>query len=552
MSYGIMDAAPPPTLEQFPAIDSAAVTRQINRFFTPYVFFEKHRGSIELWTSCCMKHGSMSTPPRTVTTVEYELLYNKHNEYVTCPYCGARAKYKNAKKLGKKKNLEEYKPVVLLSEKDGDIYARAYWSRKKYTVLDEAPKFYLVGAYHFTPGRATWYFEPEYSSKAQSISGNYDPVHRVVTEPFTEGSGFWWRYVPYVVLGTEAIKKSAFRYCGYEEFEHGIDAEWGLETVQTRSEMMKYLAAASIYPRQIEMLQKTGFEDIVFDLVCGRKKKKEIFDWSKSNYLDAFGLTKVEMREWRESDAGMDVIKWYKRLRRAGVPESFENLKYLLPHLVCINEQDFFRICCRQKIKPTKLGGYLSEGGIVIPEENFRIYKDYIEMAGQLGWDLDNETVKLPKNLHRRHDEAIAEINAKALWDGLETIGAKLARRMMKYNFEMGDYFIRCAVSTTEIISEGKALQHCVGGYAQRHMEGKLTILFLRRKDEPNKSLYTIEMHGNTLIQIHGYQNDRGTSAPIITMAWMLDPWLDWISKGSKRDDEGRPKLPKKKEAKTA
>ena len=553
MSYGIMDAAPPPTLEQFPAIDSASVTRQINRYFTPYVFFENHKGSIELWTSCCMKHGSMSTPPRTVTTVEYELLYNKHNEYVTCPYCGARAKYKNARKLGRKKNLQECRPVVLLTEKDGDLYARAYWTRKTYARLDEAPQFYFVEAYHFTPGRATIYYELEGKLKQRSISGNYDPVHRAITEPFTEGSYYWFRYTPYVVLGIDAIGRSSFKYCGYEEFEKGIEAEWGLEKCRTRYDMMKFLAAASIYPRQIEMLIKTNLGKLVYDLVCERRKNKDIFDWRKSNYLDAFGLTKPEMRAWRESGADMKCISWYKKLRRAGVPESFDNLKYLSEALsYTVDANDFVRICCRMKLKPTKLFGYLSGGKLTAEAGEFQIYKDYINMAESLGWDLSNETVKLPRDLHKKHDEASEEINEKVLRADLDKVNSELCKRMRKYNFEFGDYFIRCAVSANEIVREGNTLNHCVGGYAQRHMSGKLTILFLRRRDQPHKSLYTIEMQGNRLIQIHGYNNDRGKPQPRDTMAWILEPWLNWIENGSKRNKDGSPKLPKKKETKTA
>ena len=154
--YEKIKNAPPPALEQFPIIeDTKAVTMQVNRLFEPYVFFENHKKSKELWCSCCLKHWFMPIPPRTVTTVEYELMYNGHNEHVTCPYCGARAKYKNARKLGGKKNLQEYRPVVLLTEKDGDLYARAYWTRKTYAKLDAAPEFYLVGASHFTPGQAT-------------------------------------------------------------------------------------------------------------------------------------------------------------------------------------------------------------------------------------------------------------------------------------------------------------------------------------------------------------------------------------------------------------
>lgn len=552
--YEAIRTEAPPALEDFPSIeDTDAVIRQVNRLFDPYVFFERHKDSIELWCSCCLRHGKIDIPPRTVTTVEYELLYNKHNEHVTCPYCGARATYKNARKLGKKTRLPQYLPVVLLAEKDGDLYARAYWTRKTYATLDGAPEFYLVEGYHFTPGRATIYAQSYSGFEPHSVSGSYDPVHRVVTEPFTEGSYYWFRYKPYVVLGLDAIGKSAFRYCGYERFERGIDAVWGLETVRTRYDMMKFFAAASIYPRQIEMLLKTNCGSLVDDLVRGRKKNRDIFDWSKDNYLDAFGLSKTEMRAWRESGAELEAIAWYRRLRRAGLSESFETLKYLdemCPYTFPM--QDFVRLCCRARVKPARLAAYLSQGQKAIPENEIQTYKDYLDMAKALGWDMKNDTVKLPKNLHRRHDEAAIEINIKLANEGIKLADDILIKRSAKYNFEMGDYLIRCAVSANEIIREGKNLQHCVGGYAQRHMSGALTICFLRRRDAPHKSLYTIEMQGNRLMQIHGFQNDRNAANPRTTMAWMIKPWLDWIAKGSKRDKDGKPRLPKKKEAKTA
>lgn len=544
----------PPALENFPSIeDTDAVTRQVNRLFEPYVFFERHKYSIELWCSCCLRHGEIDVPPRTVTRVEYELLYNKSNEHVTCPYCGARATYKNARRLGKKTRLPQYLPIVMLAEKGGDLYARAYWVRKTYDTLDGAPEFYLVECYHFTPGMATIYAQSSSGFTPYSVSGNYDPVHRIVTEPFTEGSYYYFRYTPYVVLGLDAIGKSAFRYCGYEEFERGIDAVWGLETVRIRFNMMKFLAAASIYPRQIEMLLKTNCGELVYDLVCGRKKNKAIFDWAKSNYLDAFGLSKTEMRAWRESGTELEAIAWYKKLRRAGLSESFETLKYLSEMCTyTFQMQDFIRLCCKAKVKPAKLANYLSHGQTTLSENEAQIYKDYLDMAKDLGWDLKNDTIKLPKDLHRRHDEAAIEINIKLAGEGIKLADDSLIKRRAKYNFEMGDYLIRCAVSANEIIREGKTLQHCVGGYAQRHMSGALTICFLRRKDAPHKSLYTIEMQGNRLMQVHGFQNDRNAANPRTTMAWIIKPWLDWIAKGSKRDKDGKPKLPRKKEAKTA
>mgnify|MGYP000825847111 CR=1 FL=1 len=129
--YEAIRTEAPPALEDFPSIeDTGAVIRQVNRLFDPYVFFERHKDSIELWCSCCLRHGEIDILPRIVTTVEYELLYNKHNMHVTCPYCGARATYKNARKLGKKTRLPQYLPVVLLAEKTA-TFTREHTGRAK-------------------------------------------------------------------------------------------------------------------------------------------------------------------------------------------------------------------------------------------------------------------------------------------------------------------------------------------------------------------------------------------------------------------------------------
>lgn len=554
----------PPRLEDFPRIeDTEAVTAEVNRLFTPYVFFENHKNSIEISCSCCRQHGFIDRPPRTVTTVEYELLYNKHNEHVTCPYCGVRAIYKNARKLGKRTNLPEYKPVLMLSERDGDLYARAYWTRKTYKGdLLEEPTFYLIGAYHFTPGTATYYHESRYAGKFEpfSVSGRLNTASSPISEPFTKGSWHCFTYCSYAVLGLDAIGRSAFKYCEYDEFEKGIPAKWGSAEIRTRSDLMRFLTVASIYPRQTEMLMKTGCRRLVEDIVWCRKKNKAIFDWDKGTYLEAFGLDKVEMRHWRESGAGLETIAWYKKLRRAGVPEIFATLNTL--RSPADDTDEFIRWCCKIKVKPSKLAAYIEAQHVssdafdpdlpLRTHETWQCFKDYIEMARMLGWDLKNTTVLLPKDLHRKHDEAAVEVNQKVMNEASAIVNIEVRKRSFKYNFELGDYFIRCALSAEEIVQEGKTLEHCVGGYAQRHMSGNVTILFLRRKDAPYKSLYTVEMDGNRLRQIHGYRNDFAGPAPRDTMAWFLTPWLDWVSKGSKRDKEGRPKLSKTKGAKTA
>ena len=63
-----------------------------------------------------------------------------------------------------------------------------------------------------------------------------------------------------------------------------------------------------------------------------------------------------------------------------------------------------------------------------------------------------------------------------------------------------------------EIIDEGKALCHCVGGYAERHAKGKLHIMFIRKADKPDVPFYTVEVDlFGKIVQVRGQRNCKTT-----------------------------------------
>ena len=108
------------------------------------------------------------------------------------------------------------------------------------------------------------------------------------------------------------------------------------------------------------------------------------------------------------------------------------------------------------------------------------------------------------------------------------------------YCFSDENFLIMVPTTADEIIKEGKEQRHCVGGYAARHLEGKLAICFLRSKAEPDKALYTIEMHGKKVQQIQG----RGNSTPLTPEAkGFFENWKAWVKDGSRRDRKGNPKF---------
>lgn len=185
-------------------------------------------------------------------------------------------------------------------------------------------------------------------------------------------------------------------------------------------------------------------------------------------------------------------------------------------------------------------------------------YADYITAADGCGLDLSNTIHLLPRDFWEKHDTVTAAWSAICANRRNSEANAKYKARLSKltarYLYWSDTLLIRAPVNAGEIVEEGKRLEHCVGGYADRHLSGKTTILFLRRRDKPHVPLVTIEMDGNTIRQVYGYRNDRascpenpkGIPARKLYGAF-LDEWLEWLNVGSKRYKDGRPKLPRKK-----
>ena len=100
-------------------------------------------------------------------------------------------------------------------------------------------------------------------------------------------------------------------------------------------------------------------------------------------------------------------------------------------------------------------------------------------------------------------------IKQKTQQDRLDKINKK---RQAKFEFlnsvEDYDYIIVTPKKPVEVVNEGTILHHCVGGYVEEVCNGSTNILFLRKKSEPTKPFYTIEVNTqNRLIQVHGCCN---------------------------------------------
>lgn len=144
-------------------------------------------------------------------------------------------------------------------------------------------------------------------------------------------------------------------------------------------------------------------------------------------------------------------------------------------------------------------------------------YMDYIRMASNAGSDMTSEFVLFPRDLDTAHD-AMIEVRdekkrrrqreeAKKMDSDIEKVYKKIKK---KFSYEDETYLMRPAKSNVEIVMEGQKQHICVGygGYAKKMIAGESYILFLRKKSEPDKPYYTVEISPDyDIIQRHGKYN---------------------------------------------
>lgn len=140
--------------------------------------------------------------------------------------------------------------------------------------------------------------------------------------------------------------------------------------------------------------------------------------------------------------------------------------------------------------------------------KSLTFYVDYRSMLGQQAL---TEQELFPGNLSNAHDRLV--LIQKIEEDKQKDEKFKTVYEKYKeLEWTDGTFDIILPQKNSDLIREGKVLHHCVGGYGNQHIRGKL-IFFVRRHIRPERSYFTlnIDMTGETPheVQLHGYGNER-------------------------------------------
>lgn len=240
------------------------------------------------------------------------------------------------------------------------------------------------------------------------------------------------------------------------------------------------------------------------------------FDLAKGSLRKSFGITKDDLKILKQLNPKLYEFKLYKAYKQTGRKIDIEELKEFFAirsmigcdvnddvnDMLRILEYSSLRKFCKffRKWENENCTSQDKDSWWDPRRAFFRDYKDYIENATLLEYDLSNLEVLYPKNFKQAHDLASDIVNDKNFSEGeLPQIARQYEKYSNLYSYEDKDFCIMPPVRHNDLKDEGKTLCHCVATYAKRVATCKTIILFVRKTSEKEKPYFTLELNPVTL-----------------------------------------------------
>lgn len=306
------------------------------------------------------------------------------------------------------------------------------------------------------------------------------------------------------------------------------------------------------YPA-VELLWKAGYTSLVAAKVVGAltKETRNTIRWSKTSIQEAIGIPLRILRE--EKPQAWDIDKVAKvgkmwRLVIDGVIQEWEipelktvqaEIRDIMPALRRSTVHKVVKYIngqvekakadhAKKKAEEKAKGRTYYQGAINVGQT----YRDYLEDCEKLRLNLNDKQVLFPANLGAAHARTIAAIKHESD-KTKETAYQAAVAKLEDLAWEKDGLLIRPAATARELIKEGKALHHCVGGYADRVARGETAIFLVRRVEEPDKPFFTLELRNKDIVQCRtdhnrGYETDAQVHG-------FVQEWLEVAVKRTKK-----------------
>lgn len=478
----------------------------VNEVLPQYLFYSANRKGKE--RECICTHSNCGK--FTVKEDRNQGFFRKkHKEETYCPSCGGVV---HLVSLGRMRTFNLVNDVkwqrvtICRTGTDGALLLLSGYV-KRYFCWDDLrpdPEISWKAFTYLMPGKRMQWIRT-WEPLEQQVSGQWWWGYQwnpgdTVKEPFNPGYRSWWSSNDgdSYFVNTDAIGRSSLRYCQIEDWmykEAGIFLDTGDDPVRN---VVKYLSAYTRYPT-LEMAVKADLHGAATELTVDGKKNHRDLNWDAKNLPDFLRLNKQDAKVFYHNGGDLRVLHAYHDAEKYGIVGSMQEFYDILRENARLElAEKLVKAALRAGCTLRVAGNYAGKQpeGIDLA---LTMWLDYLNMATILQYDLTRKDVAMPKNLQDRHDAASETIRYQKILVDEEKYRKYNEYLRKMYAFEYGELCIVVPGSVEDIIYEGKTLKHCVGGYAARHFNNKLHILFLRHRRKPNTPFVTIEINARDI-----------------------------------------------------
>ena len=250
---------------------------------------------------------------------------------------------------------------------------------------------------------------------------------------------------------------------------------WELKNIKYNINILS-ITMYPIYYKQFELLMKLGLNKLAllspFAINEGKTFKerfgidKKYLDFMKEIQIDYYGLKclRVYPTDSRHVFSFVRDYKWY-----LDDIADYVDIEYLIKYLNKYNADLF-------------------------------MYYDYLIECKNQGYNLKDKSILYPKNFMEEHDKIFAQsliIRDKEINEKINSLSKIYGMNI----YEDDKYIIFPASSIEALIDESNQMSNCVKSYCERISDKDTQIYFMRKKDNKDKSLVTIEVNNNKVIQ---------------------------------------------------
>lgn len=532
------------------------------KYSSKYIIYRRHKWGADCYCTNCRKRFSARKDIVIDTPLDaalYDIAVLIHSgRTAECPYCGVEATAKSAG-YSRRRMYENHNFTVFKTSDDGNTVwgiCGTFLPRLDRQDPEEPADI------HINPAFEDYYvFQMQPGEVKMAIWSWYG--NRFIECPAPEEPYIGWFYNAIHFDDFECsdeLDKSFLRY---------IIPQLKKSTANKR---VKLLQMCAMYPKQMEMLMKSGFGEMIDQIADGASYKRTI-NLSGKNPAEIFKIDPnhaAEICRYIRTGKRWDIlekIKFFKVAIKIDKNVKFEFAcetfsKYIDNGLMTYNSRDR----SRNLIDILKCTGLTLQKFVNYIERQYHkyddaaecchiaytmrkslrdtiiTYTDYIQHCRELEYDLHNSVINRPKDLEVAHDRILkafraleAERFAKRDAEVKKQYQERYTALCEKYAFSNDDYSIFVPTGADDIIAEGKNQNNCVAGYADRHLKGTTTILFLRRSQDPSTSFGTLEVKTNANGKAYFVQAYAAKNKQLPDDAkQFLDEWLKIVNRPKK------------------